>query len=289
MDKWQKYSKQREEIIAELEGQLKKKIAKLQGWLYGRVINVIDGLDTDNGKIKRTISNYTKSRKVSLLIEQLNTASRKELLLWLISSLLDLFDVNRRYFASIKDYNFATVDFKALQLTMLQYGYDAKAKEIIPDGWLTSLTGHEKVKQDIIVRINQAIAGGTGLKEFRKQFRDDFTGKNGLGVLDRYYNQTTGDLFMNHDRAVGLVYANELGLNHAVYSGTVVKDSRPFCVARNNHVYTRAEIESWQSKEWAGKAKGSVLVHLGGYRCRHSLNWITEGMAKQMGKINTYG
>ena len=287
MAKWQDYSKRREQLAKELDEALKKRVSMLQDWLYVRLLEILDDLDNEGGKIKTTTGNYAKSRKVSLIIEQLNKASRKDFLPWLVSSLLNLFDTNRQYFKAIQDYDFNTVDSKALQLTMLQYGYDVKAKEVIPGGWLASLTSHEKVKQDVLVRVNQAIAGGVGLKEFRKQFRDDFTGK--LGVLDKYYAQTTGDLFINHDRAVGLVYANELGLNHAVYSGTIVKDSRPFCVSRNNHIYTRAEIESWQSREWAGKAKGSVLIHLGGYKCRHSLNWISEGMANQMGKINTYG
>jgi hypothetical protein len=81
-----------------------------------------------------------------------------------------------------------------------------------------------------------------------------------------------------------LVYADQLGLNYAVYSGTLKDNSRQFCEDRLNLVFTRAEIAGWAKLEFSGKPKiGYDPFHdCGGHNCRHHLNFITDQIAQYL-------
>jgi hypothetical protein len=68
------------------------------------------------------------------------------------------------------------------------------------------------------------------------------------------------------------------GMDKWLYSGGLVKDSRPFCVARAGKIYTTAEVLAWPRQEkykWAGMIPGTnesnIFAYAGGYRCRHIL------------------
>jgi hypothetical protein len=80
------------------------------------------------------------------------------------------------------------------------------------------------------------------------------------------------------------VYAERLGLKYAVYSGTLEEDSRPFCVARVNKVYSLGEIQSWRNLKFQGKPKiGYEPVYdCGGFNCRHHLSWISDEIAEKL-------
>ena len=67
--------------------------------------------------------------------------------------------------------------------------------------------------------------------------------------------------------------AKDSGLNHFTYTGTLVRDSRPFCRDMLNKTLTEKEIrDRWNSQSWAGKSSGDPFIVRGGYRCRHT--WI---------------
>jgi len=67
--------------------------------------------------------------------------------------------------------------------------------------------------------------------------------------------------------------AKESGLNHFTYTGTLVRDSRPFCVNMVGRTLTEKQIrDRWNSQSWKGKSSGDPFIVRGGYRCRHT--WI---------------
>jgi hypothetical protein len=80
--------------------------------------------------------------------------------------------------------------------------------------------------------------------------------------------------------------ADEFGMDYAVYSGGLITDSRSFCREHNNKVYSREEIADFGN--WIDPKTGEVpsyisefpgydpFTHLGGFNCRHSLNWIPK-------------
>jgi hypothetical protein len=75
--------------------------------------------------------------------------------------------------------------------------------------------------------------------------------------------------------------AADLGIEFFKYRGGLIKDSRPFCVERNDIIYHIEEIKSWGDiKQWQGRRHGTdestIITFLGGYNCRHTLIGVSE-------------
>lgn len=95
------------------------------------------------------------------------------------------------------------------------------------------------------------------------------TGQN----MRRYANQMVHDSLMQFDSQFTKHMAEQAGLDHYYYSGTSVRDSRPWCIAHIGRVMSEDEIrDEWSSQTWQGKAPGDPFTVRGGFSCRHS--WI---------------
>jgi len=106
-------------------------------------------------------------------------------------------------------------------------------------------------------------------------------GRNSLGDnLNRYATQIVQDSLMGFDGQFAKYRADEAGLTSYIYYGSLIRDSRDFCVEHSGQVLTEAEIRDiWANETWAGKAQGDPFVVRGGYNCRHSFqpvnpDWI---------------
>jgi hypothetical protein len=78
------------------------------------------------------------------------------------------------------------------------------------------------------------------------------------------------DSVMDFDGVFTIHRAKQAGLKRFKYSGTLVKNSRDFCVQHVGRTYTEEEIRSiWSSQSWSGKRAGDPFVVRGGERCRH--------------------
>lgn len=94
--------------------------------------------------------------------------------------------------------------------------------------------------------------------------------------LQRYITQVTNDSVMTFNREYLNTVSEDLDIQYYVYSGTIIRDSRPFCVARAGRSYTKAQVQSWgKLGDWQGKIPGTnektIFTYCGGYNCRHSL------------------
>lgn len=81
----------------------------------------------------------------------------------------------------------------------------------------------------------------------------------------------TSDRYMEADRTITLQAAENIGAEHFRYSGSLIKDSRQWCVDHVDKIYTKEEIDGWRDITWKGKKSGDPFVVLGGYGCRHYL------------------
>lgn len=129
----------------------------------------------------------------------------------------------------------------------------------------------------------KTMARGASQKEFMSTMTEKITGGNGLGIIEAHHVQTeVSDLFDRYERTYSHNMAKEAGLDKARYSGGLMTTSRPFCVERQGKVFTREEIEAWASLSWQGKPGiYDPFVDLGGYNCRHTLDWVTDELAKE--------
>lgn len=105
--------------------------------------------------------------------------------------------------------------------------------------------------------------------------------------LSKYHKGYLFDLYSQVERIAAQTYAIDLNLTHAVYAGDVIETTREFCEDRVHKAFSLQEIQSWNDLDWRGKIPGvDVLVALGGYNCRHYLNWVSEGMYNQLKEDN---
>ena len=107
------------------------------------------------------------------------------------------------------------------------------------------------------------------VRKLHTQYASDRAGNN----LRRYASQIAHDSVMQFHGQFTVAKAKEAGLEHFTYTGTLVRDSREFCVNMLNRTLTEEQIrDMWNTRSWQGKSTGDPFIVRGGYRCRHT--WI---------------
>ena len=129
----------------------------------------------------------------------------------------------------------------------------------------------------------QKIAGKTNTEDFKtavdelkQTYGSTVTGAN----LAVYSSQIVQDALMGFDGQFAKYRADELGLTSYVYYGSVIRDSRDFCVEHANQVFTEEEARALWQQDWQGKSGSDPFLDRGGYNCRHhwqptSTDWGT--------------
>ena len=107
------------------------------------------------------------------------------------------------------------------------------------------------------------------IRKLHTQYASDRAGNN----LRKYAGQIAHDSVMQFHGQFTVAKAKASGLNHFTYTGTLVRDSRPFCRNMLNRTLNEKEIRDiWNRQSWGGKSPGDPFIVRGGYRCRHT--WI---------------
>lgn len=275
-------NREKQRLFVELQEELFRRIRRLQNGLYRSVLDLLDKLNiTQEGQLTRSVANVRRVNDVQLVIEQFQNTKLGELAIWLRRQISKFFNLNRQYFGTMVQVG--QTASKVENLVLAELGFSANGK-LIKNGWLYTVTQNTGVGQVVAQQVNRAIAAKVGLTEFKKQFKEAFTGADGLGVLERHFHTHAFDLFQEVDRKTAKNYADEFGMNNAVYSGTIKDNTRPFCKARVQKVYSREEIEKWKDLDFQGKPKGfyDPFTQCGGYNCRHHLAWISDELAEQL-------
>jgi hypothetical protein len=256
----------------------------LQSALYAAILEWLAGLDTNEGRIKPTVANYGRMAGLLALLQRFGRRFATAMLGAALDGAERIFAANEGYFDGEGLDGDAVA--AARRRVLLRWGYDVGKKRVLSGGYFEYLFDSRAVAQRVASAVNMAIGQGMGLAEFQKQFRAVFVGKPGGGMLERHWRTVSFDLYQRLDRTANLVYAEELGLEWAIYSGTLEEDSRPFCIARVNRVYSKGQIESWKNLNFAGKPKIGYdpKVDCGGYNCRHHLSWISSELAESLNK-----
>ena len=116
---------------------------------------------------------------------------------------------------------------------------------------------------------SQKTAVQNAVTKLQTEYAADRAGEN----LRRYAGQIAHDSVMQFHGQFTVKKAKESGLKFFTYTGTLVRDSRPFCVSMVGRTLTEKQIrDRWNSQSWKGKSSGDPFIVRGGYRCRHT--WI---------------
>jgi len=103
---------------------------------------------------------------------------------------------------------------------------------------------------------------------------DELRGVLGMGKdargnnMSRYAELWANDGVMNFNQAVTLKKAADMGIKRFLYAGGIIKTTRDFCRVRSGRIYTKREINSWNTMTWSGK-RGPAFIYRGGWNCRH--------------------
>jgi hypothetical protein len=121
----------------------------------------------------------------------------------------------------------------------------------------------------------------TAVDELKQNYGSTVTGDN----LYAYSSQIVGDALMGFDGQFAKYRADELGLTSFVYYGSIIRDSRDFCVEHANQVFTEEEARALWQQDWQGKSGSDPFLDRGGYNCRH--HW--QPISTDWGTVNTDG
>jgi len=104
------------------------------------------------------------------------------------------------------------------------------------------------------------------MRQLRKQFQNVSVG----GGMYQSVSAEAHDSVMDFDGVFTIHRARQAGLKRFKYSGTLIANSRDFCVRHVGETYTEEEIRRiWSSESWSGKRAGDPFVVRGGEKCRH--------------------
>jgi len=97
-----------------------------------------------------------------------------------------------------------------------------------------------------------------------------FAGVNVGSSLNNTVKSGMHDKVMEFDATFIKHRADQAGLTKFKYTGSLVSESRDFCIRNVGRTFTKAEAQSkWSKESWTGKKSGDPFVVRGGHNCRH--------------------
>lgn len=274
-------SGERAKLIDKVIKRLDETVTVAQSALLTLIIDqFLDKLDTDGGVI---LSNEKNKRLLSLLDQTFTTFNKAyglEVVKEVINSVTQIVNLNETYYQVFNQpATLAPITQEAKGLILQWLGID-KQGTVTPNGYLDTLVKDPVIKNEVRNLGVKAIVNRSGYFEAKKTVAEYIQGKTPeeAGALQKYHRNFTYDLFSQVDRANNQVYADKLELQYAIYEGGIIKTTRPFCRARNGLVFTREEVALFNPP--TAKPPGyNPFTDLGGYSCRHHLNWVPYAVA----------
>ena len=249
------------------------------------------GLKLDNGKLVFTTGNIGKLQELSNLLNKVAGLEGEKLMKWFVDQTNKNADLNLKYFNTVVPDKkpLAQKAYKsAIERILSAFGYDGK--NFIKNGFLFDLTMTGDPIRKIKAEAIKAISSGQSYKDFAGNINNYIGGNkaaNRAGVIESHFRTNAYDTFQQVDRQIGNQMSDSLGLNYAMYAGGIMDTTREFCIKKVGKVFSRKEIQSWENESWEGKPKSGYnpFTDLGGYNCTHTLDWISDGMAERLLKM----
>lgn len=277
-----KLANDRTVLIDQLITVLENKVGSAQNALLRSVLSdILDKMDLDDaGNIKNSIGN----KRLVALVDNVFSQYAKDHGLDVAAAMVDgvgkITDFNTKYFeAFATPAKLAPIHEQVKESLGGWLGIDGN--KVARNGYLDTLIKDPTVKNTIKDMAMKSVVGQAGYQETKKNLGDFIAGDEQAGktgALKKYYRNFVYDMYSQADRSAGKITADKLGFNYAIYEGGIIETSRKFCRERNGKVFSRAEIEQFDPPE-AKQPDYNPFFDLGGYGCRHHLNWIPDSVA----------
>lgn len=280
----QQFMIRRTSLIDGLVNVLEKQVEAGQRELLDKtVLQFVDQLDvTDGGRIRNTIKNKRLLQTIDKVFTEWGKTAGVEISKSIVEGLQSTLNFNNTYFKMFtEEAELLPLHKKVTDTLRYWIGLDENGG-VQKNGYLDTIINNNEVKNQIKDLTVKAIISQQGYNETKRALRDLVLGSGEkAGAMERYYRNYIYDTFSKVDRLTGDIYADGLGFNFAIYEGGVIKTTRRFCREKNGNVYHRSEIAEFNPQK-AKQPNYDPFTDLGGYGCRHHLNWIPDSVAKAL-------
>lgn len=275
---YKKLTEQRTRLIDSILAGLEALIKGAQGSLFEDLISeVFDRLDTKSGRIENTAKNKRSMSAIDKAFDSFNKDQGQTILKELVKSVDEVIKFNIEYFNEIDDAPLK--EFDGTIRKSISEWLGIKDGKIAPNGYLDKLVTDTTVRNQVKDLTFKNVVTRNGMSGTRNELEKLIKGnKDSLGALEKNLGGFVYDTISVTDRIIGLEYANEKGYEFAIYEGGLIGTSRQFCRDRNGKVFHRDEIAKFNPTK-AKPPNYNPFTDLGGYRCRHHLNWISTALA----------
>lgn len=271
----------RTKLIDTLLAALDKEVAKAQRGLLQRFISDwVDKLDIDeNGVVKNTLRNRRMLATVDTVFNDFVKNEGIQVAKTIVEGITKVIDFNGQYYKNLGEASVLS-DIKPIVKEYMQSWLGLKGNGALEgNGYLQKTVSDVKVLGELKNLALRSVSGQQGYQALKEEVKTFIDGnKDSAGMLQRYYRNFVYDTYSQVDRATAEVYAVRLEMDYALYEGGLIKTSRKFCKERNGKVFTRDEINQFDPKV-AKQPNYNPFTDLGGYGCRHHLNWIPYSVA----------
>lgn len=300
--------KEKELLLNKWRSKLENTTVSLQGDLFEKAVaEIIAKLDVKDGIIQETPNNYRLVTELDRVYNSFNVLTAGTVLPQVIKGTEAISLLNNRLFGvtleEIPD-RFDRIIESTKKITDLRLGL--RGGKMVRGGFLMSMLKSDPTEFKQF--LSKAITSQMPVKEFIHSIKTMLVGdEEKLGALQKQFQRFAYDVYSQYDAAYNKSMADEFGLKYFAYQGNLIDDSRDFCAAHYNKVWTVEEAKDWP--EWTPakgikegqfpegyviKAKNlyavpsymsfagyDPLIDIGGYNCRHILAYISEGLAKK--------
>lgn len=277
------YTDKRSELIGSLMSSLTAKVKANQRITLERMLEkFVEKLETDeNGKVR----NNAKNRKLLLEIDEVFKDYQKkeaiETIKVILDSVVKIANFNQKFFTAI-DGQAKVLPAMTKVKDFMKEWLGIKGDKVDPNGYIDQLVKNDSAKIALKNTAMKIVIGQEGFENAREQIKDLVVGTKGkLGEFEKHQRNFAYDLYSQIDRATADVVRNDLKFQFAIYEGGLIEGSRIFCEEHEGHIYHISEIEKFDPKVGI-PPNYNPITDLGGYACRHHLNWISDAMAKAL-------
>lgn len=255
-------------------------IPDLQNAVFRRVQTLLKDLDLKRGSVRATASNLRKINRIKREIENLvlNDKYLKE-----VNAFTEAFnkgsDLQTAYFATVKE-GFTTPKFID---TLRKASIDNTKVALTESGIRANVV--DKAGEIIQRNITES-ASFSDLVDDMRNFLTE-TPEN-VGALKRYTSQIVTDSLNTYAAEYNRFVSDNLNLQWYIYTGSLVKDSRSFCISLIKKKWVhKSEFGAVAQGNFIPKPKDlkglkpgtnaeTLQIFRGGFNCRHLLTPIAE-------------
>lgn len=275
----------RTNLVNKLSSALENRVKDSELELFREVLDeFVDKLDRKDGKIENNSRNRQLLQTLDKVFSDFALSNGVAIASSIVKGVSEIFNFNNQYYSAFESEAKLVPISKEVKSTLEGWlGMDSKGN-LTENGYLSNLIQDTTVRNQIKDLVVKSIVSGNGLTETRQQLKQTIVGdKENLGAMQKHYRNFVYDTFSQVDRTAAKITADKLQLNYAIYEGGLIETSRPFCKKHNGNVYSRAEIAEFDPKT-AKQPNYNPFTDLGGYGCRHHLNWIPDLLAQALGR-----